>query len=122
MFYSENQLFKTYHISVHIFLILLQETRLSSKLMFRAKLHSEILDFSNNVKLLQFQFERWLHKTMSGGRVIFINTLYIFSVYTISLQYLQHFIITVTKFSHYTSNYLTISLDFFYKQNVLLMI
>ena len=95
LFYSEYQPFKTYYISPHIFVILLQETWLSSKLMFWAKLHSEILDFSNNFKLFKFQFDRWLYKTVSGGKVIFISTLYIF---TIRLQYLQHLILTVTEF------------------------
>ena len=38
----------------------------SAKHMFRAKLHSEILDFSNNFELLQFHFDRWPYKTVSG--------------------------------------------------------
>ena len=54
-----------------------QESRLSSKLMFRAKLHSEIIDFSNNFQLLQFTFDHWLYKMVSGRHSIFITTKHI---------------------------------------------
>ena len=38
--------------------------------MFRAKLHCEIIDFSNNFELLQFHFDCWLYKTVTGGHLI----------------------------------------------------
>ena len=63
----------TQNISVTTFnvsFVLLQDSRLSSKLMFRAKSDSEIVDFSNNFQLLQFQFDRWLYKTVSGGQLL----------------------------------------------------
>ena len=49
--------------------------------MFRAKLHSEILDFSNDFQLLQFQFDRWLYKTVSGGGVVLIASIYTLCYY-----------------------------------------
>ena len=38
--------------------------------MFWAKLHCEIVDFSNNFELLQFHFDCWLYKTVTGGHLI----------------------------------------------------
>ena len=37
--------------------------------MFRVKLQCQIIDFSNNFKLLHFQFDRWIYKTVSGMNV-----------------------------------------------------
>ena len=34
--------------------------------MFRVKLQCQIIDFSNNYKLLHFQFDQWIYKTVSG--------------------------------------------------------
>ena len=34
--------------------------------MFRVKLQYQIIDFSNNYKLLHFQFDRRIHKPVSG--------------------------------------------------------
>jgi hypothetical protein len=45
-------------------------SRLSSKVSFNAKLHSEIIDYAMHFELLQFQYDRWLYKTVSGA----INT------------------------------------------------
>ena len=45
-------------------------SRLSSKVSFNFKLFSEILDYSLDFHLLQFQYDRWLYKTVSGA----INT------------------------------------------------
>ena len=45
-------------------------SRLSSKASFNAKLFSEILDYSLDYDVLQFQYDRWLYKTVSGA----INT------------------------------------------------
>ena len=45
-------------------------SRLSTKVSFNAKLLSEILDYGLNFELLQFQYDRWLYKTVSGA----INT------------------------------------------------
>lgn len=45
-------------------------SRLSRKVSFNAKLFSEILDYSMHYDLLQFQYDRWLYKTVSGA----INT------------------------------------------------
>ena len=38
--------------------------------MFRAKLHCEIVDFSNNSELLQFQFDRWLYKMVTDEHLV----------------------------------------------------
>ena len=43
-----------------------QDSQLSAKHMFRCKIQSKIMDFTNNFELLHFQFDRWLYKTVSG--------------------------------------------------------
>lgn len=53
----------------------IQTSRLSAKHMFRAKLHSEIVDFPNNFELLQFQFDRWLYKAVSGLKFVLIRVM-----------------------------------------------
>ncbi len=45
-------------------------SRLSMKVSFHTKLLSEILDYGLHYDLLQFQYDRWLYKTVSGA----INT------------------------------------------------
>lgn len=45
-------------------------SRMSSKVSFNTKLHSEIIDYGMHFELLQFQYDRWLYKTVSGA----INT------------------------------------------------
>ena len=57
--------------------------------MFRAKLHCEIVDFSNNFKLLQFHFDRWLYKTVTGGHLI--NKSLNFTVLLISFIVINEF-------------------------------
>ena len=42
-------------------------THLSSKVSFYTKLFSEILDYGMHFDLLQFQYDRWLFKTVSGA-------------------------------------------------------
>ena len=41
-------------------------SRLSIKVSFYTKLFSEILDYGMHFDLLQFQYDRWLFKTVSG--------------------------------------------------------
>ena len=43
------------------------ESRLSCKRSFWIKLCSEIIDFSTDFELLQYQYDRWLFKTVSGA-------------------------------------------------------
>ena len=45
-------------------------SRLSRKVSFNAKLLSEVVDYALHFELLQFQYDRWLYKTLSGA----INT------------------------------------------------
>lgn len=45
-------------------------SRCSSKVSFNTKLFSEIVDYATSYELLQFQYDRWLYKTVSGA----INT------------------------------------------------
>ena len=47
-----------------------RSTRLSNKVSFVIKLFSEILDYSLHYELLQFHYDRWLYKIVSGA----INT------------------------------------------------
>jgi hypothetical protein len=42
-------------------------SRLSMKVSFHTKLLSEILDYALHYDLLQFQYDRWLYKTVSGA-------------------------------------------------------
>lgn len=43
------------------------QTRLSAKRLFHCKVMSGILDFGQDFSLLQYQFDRWLFKTVSGA-------------------------------------------------------
>lgn len=45
-------------------------SRLSAKLAFNAKLLSEVVDYAQHFELLQFQYDLWLYKTVTGA----INT------------------------------------------------
>ena len=45
-------------------------SRLSRKVSFITKLYSEIIDYALDFELLQFQYDRWLYKTVTGA----INT------------------------------------------------
>ena len=42
-------------------------SRLSTKVSFNAKLLSQVLDYALHFELLQFQYDRWLYKTVSGA-------------------------------------------------------
>ena len=42
-------------------------SRLSTKVSFNAKLLSQVLDYALHFELLQFQYDRWLYKTISGA-------------------------------------------------------
>ena len=45
-------------------------SRVSTKISFITKLHCEIIDYGLDFQLLQFQYDRWLYKTVTGA----INT------------------------------------------------
>ena len=70
MLSNKCKVFVAIHRLNYFYFYLNQESRLSSKHVFRAKLLCETVDFSNNFKMLHFHFDRWLYKTASGILVL----------------------------------------------------